>query len=100
MMKLASEFTDLVHISTIYKFSKIIYGLQNRHLLGTDLESKLEWVESISNDSLRVSRVDFYRLTLNTIHKFHCRKPVPVIISKTVPQLFVSFNVVIMQFEL
>ena len=35
-------------------------------LLRTDLESKLEWVESISYDSLRVSGVDFYRLTLNT----------------------------------
>ena len=35
-------------------------------LLRTDLESKSEWVESISYDSLRVSGVDFYRLTLNT----------------------------------
>ena len=35
-------------------------------LLRTDPESKSEWVESISYDSLWVSRVDFYRLTLNT----------------------------------
>ena len=30
------------------------------------MESKLEWVESISNNSLGVSRVDLWRLTLNT----------------------------------
>ena len=33
----------------------------------SNLESKVEWVESISNDSLGVSRVENVRLTLNTI---------------------------------
>ena len=38
------------------------------HLLRTDLGSKVEWVESISYDSLGVSRVEKFRLTLNTIY--------------------------------
>ena len=39
------------------------------HLLRTELESKVEWVESISYDSLGVSRVEKFRLTLNTSFK-------------------------------
>ena len=41
------------------------------HLLRTELESKVEWVESISYDSLGVSRVEKFRLTLNTTVKRH-----------------------------
>ena len=51
------------------KYYYIKYSSKYGHLVRTNLESKLEWVESISNDSLRVSRVDFYRLTLNTIYE-------------------------------
>ena len=41
-------------------------------ILGMEkLESKVEWVEAISNDSLRVSRVEKFRLTLNTNGHIH-----------------------------
>ena len=51
---------------------KFLFDFQNLtfenigHLLRTELESKVERVESISYDSLRVSRVEKFRLTLNT----------------------------------
>ena len=51
---------------------KFLFDFQNLtfenigHFLRTELESKVERVESISYDSLRVSRVEKFRLTLNT----------------------------------
>ena len=48
-----------------------------RLFLESTLESKVEWVESISYDSLGVSRVENVRLTLNTKHDMCLRIKFP-----------------------